>query len=377
MAGLIAPLVLAATQHHAAVGSFGPVLLRWVAIALAFGVIVFVHELGHFLTARATGMAVHEFSIGFGRPLLFWFRRGDTQYSFRFWPFLSYVRIAGMEPEEDHPQGYDKKPRWAQAIVLVTGCLMNFALAVGIFIVIGLAFGRPVAVSVVDRVEPDSPAAQVGLRPGDRLVGANGRTLTLAHLREAIQASPAKRLVLEVERDGARLSLPVTPERGTVYDIHGITLVPRPIGLIGIYFATRVQRMGVTESITSGFLDTYDTLRIQIAGLVGMFRRQVPADLIGPVGIVQQLYTQAQENWLHFLNLAALLTVAVGFLNLMPIPPLDGSRLVIVAYEAIRRKPVDKQKERIVHAVGMALLLLFVLLITYKDIVRIVVSRGG
>jgi regulator of sigma E protease len=352
-------------------------LLRWVAIALAFGVTVFVHELGHFLTARATGMAVYEFSLGFGRPLLFWFKRGDTQYSFRLWPFLSYVRIAGMEPEEDHPQGYDKKPRWAQALVLVTGCLMNFLLAVGIFMVIGLAFGKPVAVNAVEEVMPKSPAALVGLRHGDRLVGVNGRTLSLAKLREAIQANPAKQITLEVERDGAHLSISITPKRDLVYDLRGINIIQRPIGLIGIIFATRVQRMGAVESITSGFLDTYDTIRLQIAGLVGMVRRKVPADLMGPVGIVQQLYTQAQEGWLRFLHMAALLTVAVGFLNLMPIPPLDGSRLIIVAYEAIRRKPVDKQKERLVHLVGMAVLLLFVLFITYKDIVRIVRSSGG
>jgi len=377
MDGLITPLLLATTPPPGFLGHFGPMLLRWVAIALAFGVTVFVHELGHFLTARATGMAVYEFSLGFGRPLLFWFKRGDTQYSFRLWPFLSYVRIAGMEPEEDHPQGYDKKPRWAQAIVLVTGCLMNFLLAVGIFMVIGLAFGKPVAVNAVEEVMPKSPAALVGLRHGDRLVGVNGRTLSLAKLREAIQANPAKQITLEVERDGAHLSISITPKRDLVYDLRGINIIQRPIGLIGIIFATRVQRMGAVESITSGFLDTYDTIRLQIAGLVGMVRRKVPADLMGPVGIVQQLYTQAQEGWLRFLHMAALLTVAVGFLNLMPIPPLDGSRLIIVAYEAIRRKPVDKQKERLVHLVGMAVLLLFVLFITYKDIVRIVKSSGG
>lgn len=354
-----------------------PVALRWTAIAFAFGLVVLVHELGHFLTARLTGMAVHEFSLGFGRPLLFWFKRGKTQYSVRLWPFLSYVRIAGMEPEEDHPQGYDKRPRWAQAIVLVTGCLMNFALAVGIFMVIGLAFGRPLPVNAVDRIVPDTPAERAGLVPGDRLLGIDGRELPLARLREAIRNSPSKPLTLEVARDGKRLSIAIIPARETVYDVRGLSIVEVPIGRIGVYFGTQVQRIGVLESIASGFLDTYDIVRLQIAGLLGMVRRQVPAELMGPVGIVRQLYTDAQENWLRFLNMVALLTVAVGFLNLMPIPPLDGSRLVILAYEVIRRKPVDKRKERLVHLVGLAALMLFILFITYKDIVRIVAGGGG
>ena len=363
--------------HPGLLGHFGPVLLRWVAIALAFGMTVFVHELGHFLTARATGMAVYEFSLGFGRPLLFWFKRGDTQYSFRLWPFLSYVRIAGMEPEEDHPQGYDKKPRWAQALVLVTGCLMNFLLAVGIFMVIGLAIGKPVATNAVEKVVEKTPAAQAGLRHGDRLVGVNGRLLSLDKLREEIQASPKRPITLEVERDSRRFTLPITPLQDEAIDVQGIRIVKRPIGLIGVGFAYRLQRIGVLESISSGFTDTYDVIRLQIAGIVGMVRRQVSADVMGPVGIVRKLYTESQESWLSFLNLAALLTVGVGFLNLLPIPPLDGSRLVIVAYEALRRKPVDKQKERLLHLVGLAVLLLFVLFITYKDIVRIVKSSGG
>ncbi len=145
-----------------------------VAIALVFGLIVFVHEAGHFITARLAGMAVHEFSLGFGRPLLFSFKRGETQYSLRLWPFISYVRIAGMEPDDEHPQGFDKKPRWARAIVLVAGCVMNFALAVIIFIAIGLIFGKSIEPYTIAGVMPDSPAAAVGFQKGDHIVGLKG-----------------------------------------------------------------------------------------------------------------------------------------------------------------------------------------------------------
>jgi regulator of sigma E protease len=351
--------------------------LRIVAIALAFGLVVFVHELGHFLMARLSGMAVYEFSLGFGRPLLFWLKRAGTQYSFRLWPFLSYVRIAGMEPEDDHPQGYDKKPRWAQALVLVMGCLMNFALAVGLFMVIGLVFGKLVATNAVDQVLPKSPAALAGLASGDKLVGVNGRVVPLDQLRETIQSSPEKTIKLEVEREGRRLTVPITPRPDVMMEVRGLRIIERPIGLIGVIFDSHVQPIGVLESIGSGFTDTYDLLRVQIAGLASMLMRQIKPEVMGPVGIVQQLYTQAQESWLRFLHMVALLTVAVGFLNLLPIPPLDGSRLVILGFEALRRKPVDKEKERLVHLVGLAAFLLFILFITYKDIVRIVLAKGG
>jgi regulator of sigma E protease len=351
--------------------------VRIAAIALAFGLVVFVHELGHFLMARFSGMAVYEFSLGFGRPLLAWFKRKDTQYSFRFWPFLSYVRIAGMEPEDDHPQGYDKKPRWAQALVLVMGCLMNFALAVGLFIAMGLIFGKGVPTNAIAEVIDKTPAAQVGLKVGDRIVGLDGQALPLDRLRARIQESPGKRITLEVERGHQRLAVPIVPSRQIDLEVRGISIVEKPVGRIGIGFAVKLQPAGVLESIGAGFTDTYDLLRVQLAGLVSMLTRQIKPEVMGPVGIVQQLYTQAQEDWLRFLHMVALLTVAVGFLNLLPIPPLDGSRLVILAYEGLRGKPVDKEKERLVHLVGLAAFLIFILFITYKDIVRIVVSKGG
>lgn len=351
--------------------------IRIAAIAAAFGLIVFVHEAGHFLSARALGMAVHEFSIGFGRPLLFWFRRGETQYSFRLWPFFSYVRIAGMEPGEDHPRGFDKKKRPAQAAVLVTGCVMNFLLAAGIYIVMGAALGLPVAVNTIQEVLPGSPAARAGLRPGDRLLGINGRLgLSVEQLREEIQAHPGRPLVFTLQRDGATRRVAISPRTETVLDIKGVRLLKVPIGRIGIVFGSRVERMGVGRSIVAGFAETYQMIRLQIAALVSMVMRTVPPEFMGPVAIVHRLNEEAKANWLGFLSMAAALTIAVGFLNLMPIPPLDGSRLLIVGLEAVRRRPFDKRKELVVHLVGFVLLLALVAILTYKDILRIVQPGG-
>jgi regulator of sigma E protease len=347
------------------------------AVALVFGVAVFVHEGGHFAAARLCGMAVHEFSIGFGRPLLFWVKRGDTQYSFRLWPFFSYVRIAGMEPGEDHPQGFDKKNRLAQAFVLALGCIMDFLLGAAILVFIGMAIGRFVGISnTIEKVMPGSAAAKVGLMPGDRLVGFDGKAgLPLEKVQTAIQGRPGKPITLEIERSDRRLSLPITPEQASAPAMREDgSVYYKLIGRIGIVFKARMQRMGVWESVAAGFIQSYEMIKITVIYLPSVFLGKMP--VMGPVGVVHQLYTDVQVSWSGFLFTAAALAIGLGFLNLLPIPPLDGSRLAITALEAIRRKPFDKRKETMVHLVGFAVLMCLVVLLTYKDILRIVKFGG-
>jgi regulator of sigma E protease len=347
------------------------------AILMAFGLIVLFHEAGHFLAARASGMAVHEFSIGFGRPLLFSFRRGQTQYSFRLWPFFSYVRVAGMEPDDDHPQGFHRKSRLAQGFVLVTGSLMNFVLAIGIYIFMGAVIGLPVAEDRIEEIIPDTPAASADVQPGDRLIGVNGRLdLSLDEIRERIQRSPGKPIDVAIERDGDVLTIEITPAAEKAYELKGLKLTMVPMGLIGVRFHATRQRKAIGESVVLGFKQTIGMIQLQAAGLVGMIRREVPASARGPVGVVHTMYSEAQSSWSDFLAMFALIAIAIGFLNLLPVPPLDGSRLVIVALEAVRRKPFDKQKEGIVHVIGFGLILALVVLLTYQDIVRILTGGG-
>ncbi len=346
------------------------------AILLAFGLIVLFHEAGHFLAARLCGMAVHEFSIGFGRPLLFRFRRGHTQYSFRLWPFISYVRVAGMEPNDDHPKGFHRKSRPAQAFVLATGSLMNFVLAVGIYIFMGAVLGLPVPDNMVETVKPDTPAESAGIQPGDRLIGINGKLdLSLGDIQKQIRSSPGKPINVEIEREGRHLTVGITPMTETTYDVDGLRLDPVAVGLIGVYFHSSRQRESIGDSIVLGFKQTIGMIQFQAAGILGMLARRVPAEAKGPIGVVHIMYGQAQSGWYDFLLTFALIAIAIGFLNLLPIPPLDGSRLVIVALEAIRRKPFDKEKENIVHLVGLALFLALFVLLTYQDILGII--AGG
>jgi len=350
-------------------------LVSAAAIAIAFGLIVLFHEAGHFVAARLSGMAVHEFSIGIGRPLLFWLKRGETQYSFRLWPFFSYVRVAGMEPGDDHPQGFNRKSRLAQAFVLVMGCLMNFVLAVAIYIVMGTAVGLPVPEASVYEVMPDTPAARVELLPGDKLLGVDGKTgLSVEEIREAIQEHPGKPLDLEIEREGQARTISITPMIEDAYELKGLRIKKVPVGLIGIRFNFTRKHAGIGESIVLGFRQTIAMIQLQAAGLLGMLTGEVRADVMGPVGVVHTMYGEAESSWSEFLSTFALIAIAIGFLNLLPIPPLDGSRLVIVAIEAIRRKPFDKHKESLVHLIGFGLLLVLVVVLTYQDILRIIMG---
>jgi len=171
------------------------------------------------------------------------------------------------------------------------------------------------------------------------------------------------------------MTISITPMVEEAYELKGLRIQKVPIGLIGIRFDFTRKKAGIGQSIVLGFRQTIGMIQLQAAGLVGMFTKQVPADVMGPVGVVHTMYGEARSSWPEFLSMFAMISIAIGFLNLMPIPPLDGSRLAIVVIEAIRRKPFDKQKESLVHLIGFGLLLALVVVLTYKDILRIV--AGG
>jgi len=328
---------------------------------IVLGVLITVHELGHFLVAKAVGIKVHEFSIGMG-PLIFQSTRGETKYSLRALPIGGFNRMAGEQPEdEDDPRGFDKKSVGARMAVISAGSIMNFLLGVVFFVIVFMLMGTPTQEPVIGRVLPGGPAAAAGLEAGDKIVTIDGQEVqTWTEVVNLIHQAPGRELELVVERKSpATLTVRVTPN---LDEASGV-------GLIGI--EQGFQKAGFFESIALGFQQAVTLVVLVLQFLVQMITGAAPADVAGPVGIVQMVGQAASFGLANLLSFAGMLTVQLGLFNLLPVPALDGSRMVFLAVEGIRGRKIDPEKENFVHMIGFALLMGLMLLVTYQDILRL------
>ncbi|MDI3257261.1 MAG: RIP metalloprotease RseP [Kyrpidia sp.] len=403
-----------------------------VAAIVIFLLLVVFHEFGHFWVAKRVGIFVREFAVGFG-PKVFSRKWGETVYSVRALPLGGFVNMAGEGPEdfafepgktvavkldadgrvealgdprsirhadlvgrlrtgpsrEDYalrietgdevrryPLGpaavlyadnaamslapYDRqflgKPVWARAATIFAGPLMNFVLAAVIFAVYFTVAGVPSGPDVA-KVLPGSPALRAGLQPGDHIAAVDGEPVgSWDQLVKAVQSRADQRVVLDVVRGGQRFQVAVSPEiRGGV-------------GVIGVSPALVHNPIA---SVWLGVKQTWD-ISVQIVAAFGrMISGTLAPEVAGPVGIVAMIGEQTKQGLMNLLTLTALLSINLGIINLLPIPALDGSRLMFLLVEAVRGRPVDPQKESMVHLVGFALLMVIVVLVTYKDVTRL------
>lgn len=335
---------------------------------LVFGLIVFVHEFGHYIFAKITGIRVEEFSLGMG-PKLIGKQWGETLYSLRILPIGGFCRMSGEGGEHenslgDDPRRFDRKPVLHRFAVLVGGPAMNFLLAALIFIAIFSLLGVPDGYTThIGHVFEDRPADAVGLQVGDRITGINNIAVdSWQDMVDIIHVNAGKELNLTVERDEKTLSVNITP----ILDDEG------KYGVIGISPQTpNWKHIGLWAGIKEGLFRTYEFTRLTILGLVQMIRGEVSTnELAGPVGIVQMIDESARFGLVPLANLTALLSISLGFFNLLPIPALDGGRLIFIYLEIIRGKPVNPTKENFVHLIGFALLIMLMVFITYRDILK-------
>ncbi|MBC7105252.1 MAG: RIP metalloprotease RseP, partial [Firmicutes bacterium] len=274
-----------------------------------------------------------------------------TLYALRLLPLGGFVRMAGMDPNEQGvpPElNFQNKPVWQRVAIITAGPAMNFVLAVLLLAVVFIAQGVPRASTVIQQVLPDYPAAAAGLASGDRVVAVNGQPVaTWEELVQKVQTRAGSELKLTVERGGRTLDfvlVPVADESGQ--------------GKIGITPAIEFHRMGVLAGLASG-LEYTGRLTSLIVTFVGkMFTREAPVDLAGPVRVAWEIGQAAQFGFFPLVQLAAFLSINLGLFNLLPIPALDGSRIVFLAWEGVRGRPVDPAKENLVHLIGLGLLLL-------------------
>lgn len=339
----------------------------WASV-IVFGMLIFFHELGHFTIAKLVGIKVHEFSLGFG-PKLLGFKRGDTNYNLRVFPLGGFVRMAGMEPEEDDVEdgtGFGDKSVLQRISVIFAGPIMNFVLAALLLASIFVFQGLPVSSTEIEEVLPDRPAAAAGLKSGDRILAINGEPVRQwEQVVEIISINPGKEIEITVERGGMNVTREVVPE-----------VREDGQGWIGIQPKPHFEKQNPFSAIIQGARYTVQVTLLILDFIGKMIFGEAPADLGGPVRVVYEINRAAEMGFVYLLQLAAFLSINLGLFNLFPIPALDGSRITFLIFEWIRGKPVDPEKENFIHLVGFGVLLVLIVFITYNDVLQLFGENG-
>ncbi|MFC4387434.1 RIP metalloprotease RseP [Gracilibacillus marinus] len=412
-----------------------------IAFILMFGLLVFIHEFGHYIFAKRAGMLVREFAIGFG-PKIFSTIKNETLYTIRLLPMGGYVRVAGEDPEiieikpgqligltfdshgkvnqiivnnkDKHPdclvvevehidldhalsiKGYEvdqemlhsfqvdekahfimdekatqiapynrqfaSKTKRQRAMQLFAGPMMNFLLSIVIFMILGFIQGVPADDVRVGQVVDNSPAAEAGFEPNDTVIAIDGSKIDdWEDFRSIVEKSPDTTVEMTVLRDNEELKLDVTPQA-----------VETEEGTFGQVGVTLALEKSFIRTIPYSLEETYKWSTLIITNLGKLVTGQFSIDMLsGPVGIYDATDQVVQTGFLNFMMWTAILSVNLGIVNLVPLPALDGGRLLFIGIEALRGKPIDPQKEGIVHFVGFALLMLLMIVVTWNDIQRL------
>lgn len=331
-------------------------MLTAIAAIFVFLLVVVIHEGGHFSVAKLVGIKVNEFAIGMG-PKLFQKRKGETIYTLRALPIGGYVKMEGEDEDSDDPRGFSKVSVWSRIAVVSAGAIMNFVLAIVVLSIVAFSLGLPT--TTIEEVLVDSPAMEYGVLPSDKILSIDGVEINeWNEIVDTINSSEtSKMLNIDVLRDGEIISLQVKPVVDDKRVVIGI--VPK-------------SERSFFKSIEAGFKDTWYFLKLMFNFIAMLFQGQVSTnDLAGPVGVINEIGNQAKMGFLNLLYILGFISVNLGFFNLLPIPALDGSRIVFLLIEAIRGKPVDPKKEGFIHFLGFVFLISLMLLVTYKDLIRI------
>ena len=335
-----------------------------VATVFVFGLLVFFHELGHFVTAKLVGMRVDEFAIGFG-PKLFSYKSGETTYSLRIIPLGGFNKIAGMDPDEEEDEhSFNAKHVWARMLVIIAGSAMNFILPIILFMIVFLSAGidTPSNEPVIGTVMPGKPAMTAGLMTGDRITAVNG--IQIGAWRDfvtAIQSNTGKELTVTFNRNETIHSVQLAPE----YDDKAKR------GIIGVMPQINNYQPGFLESSGMAIKQTFVVVASMVVAIIQMIAGQAPAEVAGPIGVAQMAGEVAQMGFIPLLQFAAFLSINLGLINLLPVPVLDGGHVVTLAVEGLRGKPISREKMQFIQMIGFMLLILLMIVATFKDVARL------
>ncbi len=340
-------------------------LITALASILVFGSVIFIHEFGHFITAKKSGIKVNEFAIGMG-PLLFSKTVGETQYSLRLLPIGGYCAMEGEDEESDDERSFSNAPVWKRIVVVIAGAMMNLLLG---FLILGIltATGGSIASRTVAKFYDDASTEASGLRVDDKIIMVNGSRIFVAEdiFYEMLYVEDGKADMVVI-RNGEKVMLDdVTfkTERDEENDVN----------LIVLDFAVYGVKKTVGSVIKSSFLQAISTTRLIIKSVLQIITGVVPVNsLSGPVGIVSVIGDAAGNGLRSLLNILSYISIDLGVMNLLPVPALDGGKLLLLLIEAITKKKLDQKWEIVINIAGFALLILLMVFATYNDIARLI-----
>ena len=368
---------------------FGDTVLSYLLPFLfVLTIVVFFHELGHFLVARWCGVAVKTFSIGFGPEIVGFNDRHGTRWRLSWIPLGGYVKFiddenaasAGQRPlegmtEEERKHSFQGKSLGARAAIVAAGPIANFLLAIAIFTAIFSLFGERVTAAKVDVVNPGSAAERAGFMVGDKVVSIDGQAIeSFGEMQRIVGVSPNQSLHFTVERGGKFVDITATPELKTITDRFGNEM---RMGLLGIQRSASaddwtLKRHDPATAFVMAVKECYFVVSRSLGYLYDVVTGRESADQLGgPIRIAQVSGQVASAGFVALLNLAAIISVSIGLLNLFPIPMLDGGHLLFYSIEAIRGRPLSENTQEIGFRIGLAFVLMLMIFATWNDLIHL------
>lgn len=347
---------------------------------LVLGVLIFVHEFGHFLFAKLFGVKVLKFSLGFGNKVI-GRKFGETEYLISAFPLGGYVKMYGEQvddevSEADRHRSFSHKSVWQRFGIVFGGPFFNLLFAVLLFFCMFVFAGMPENVdsTKIGEVNPGSIAQQIGLQSGDEIKTINGQAVTTwAQVSSAVKASQGREVRLSVLRDGKLYAFSGQPTMQEVKNLFGEVVGKRY--MLGIVRSDEIRYVhaSIGQACQGALIQTWNLGYLTVMGIVKMIQRVIPAsELGGPIRIAELAGQQMEAGWLNLLYFMGLLSVNLGILNLLPIPVLDGGHLVFLSLEAIRRRRLSERTMEISQKIGIAILGTLMVFVFYNDILRLV-----
>ncbi|GBE43173.1 metalloprotease MmpA [bacterium BMS3Bbin10] len=352
-------------------------------------VVVFFHELGHFIVARWCKVTVRVFSIGFGKEIFGFYDKKGTRWRLSWIPLGGYVKFLGDEDaasapdreamrkmsEEELAGSFHTKPLASRAAVVVAGPIANFLLAIVIFAFMFTFVGQRQTLPIVDAVTEGSAASQAGFKPGDRILSIDGEPIeSFSEMQRIVSISADQELAIVVDRGGSELALRATPRKQEMTDVFGNTIRR---GLLGIRRSASpddwvLKKYDPATAIWMGTKETYFVVSRTLSYLYQVVTGREKADQLGgPIRIAQVSGQVATAGFFALMNLAAILSVSIGLINLFPIPMLDGGHLLFYAIEAVRGRPLSERTQEIGFRIGLALVLMLMIFATWNDVIHL------